>query len=55
MIFPIFIAFIISYTNALSVVSRSQSHPLSQQGVLGPQTSMIIGNKDIAPDGFERS
>ncbi|KAJ8592693.1 laccase [Rhizopogon salebrosus TDB-379] len=55
MIFPIFIAFIISYTNALSVVSRSQSHPLSQQGVLGPQTSMIIGNKIIAPDGFERS
>ncbi|OJA18450.1 hypothetical protein AZE42_05804 [Rhizopogon vesiculosus] len=55
MFIPIFIASIILHTNATSIVSRSQSHSLSQPGVLGPQTSIIIGNKVIAPDGFERS
>jgi hypothetical protein len=46
---------LISSINAASVVSRSQSYPLSQPGVLGPKTRITIGNKVIAPDGFERS
>ncbi|KAG1850643.1 laccase [Suillus subluteus] len=34
-----------------SIVSQSYSQP----AVLGPQTTLTIGNKVIAPDGFERA
>jgi iron transport multicopper oxidase len=51
----ILIVSLISSINAASIVSRSQSYPLSQPGVLGPKTRITIGNKVIAPDGFERS
>ncbi|KAG1811529.1 laccase [Suillus subaureus] len=53
MIIPILIASLISSINAVSIVSRSQSY--SQPAVLGPQTTITIGNKVIAPDGFERA
>ncbi|KAG1888632.1 laccase [Suillus subluteus] len=46
---------LVSSINAASIVSRSQSYPLSQPAVLGPKTRITIGNKFIAPDGFERS
>ncbi|KAG2121859.1 laccase [Suillus clintonianus] len=55
MFIPILIASLVSLVNAASVVSRSQSYPLSQRAALGPQTTLTIGNKVIAPDGFERS
>ncbi|KAG0695821.1 laccase [Suillus ampliporus] len=55
MFIPILIASLVLSTNAAYIVSRSQSYPLSQPGVLGPQTSITIGNKIIAPDGFARS
>ncbi|KAG2035309.1 laccase [Suillus americanus] len=45
---------LVSSINAASIVSRSQSYPLSQPAVLGPKTRITIGNKVIAPDGFER-
>ncbi|KAG2112525.1 laccase [Suillus clintonianus] len=51
----ILIAFLVSSINAASIVSRSQSYPLSQPAVLGPKTRLAVGNKVIAPDGFERS
>ncbi|KAG2145813.1 laccase [Suillus clintonianus] len=54
MFIPIIIASIISSINAAAIVSRSQSYPLSQPTVLGPKTRLTIGNKVIAPDGFER-
>jgi len=41
--------------HAASIVSRSQSYTLPQPGVLGPETNITVGNKVIAPDGFERS
>ncbi|KAG2346682.1 laccase [Suillus weaverae] len=50
---PILIASLVSLIDAASIVSRSQSSP--QSTVLGPQTTITIGNKVIAPDGFERS
>ncbi|KAG1780860.1 laccase [Suillus placidus] len=50
---PILIASLVSLINAASIVSRSQSSP--QSTVLGPQTTITIGNKVIAPDGYERS
>ncbi|KAG1888613.1 Cupredoxin [Suillus subluteus] len=46
---------LVSSINAASIVSRSQSYPLSQPAVLGPKTRITIGNKFITPDGFERS
>ncbi|KAG1766796.1 laccase [Suillus occidentalis] len=46
---------IYSYKIKAARVSRSQSYPLSQPAVLGPKTRLTIGNKVIAPDGFERS
>lgn len=46
---------LVSSINAASIVSRSQSYPLSQPAALGPQTSITISNKVIAPDGFQRS
>jgi hypothetical protein len=52
--FIILIASFIASINAASIVSRSQSYQLPA-GVLGPQTSITIANKVIAPDGFERS
>ncbi|KIK42100.1 multicopper oxidase [Suillus luteus UH-Slu-Lm8-n1] len=55
MFIPILIASLISSINAASIVSRSQSYPLSQPAVLGPKARITIGNKVIAPDGFERS
>ena len=55
MFMPIFIASIIASINAASMVSRSQSYPLPQPRVLGPKARITIGNKIIAPDGFERS
>ncbi|KAG1825344.1 laccase [Suillus variegatus] len=51
----ILIASTISLINAAAIVSRSQSYPSSQPAVLGPKTRLTIGNKVIAPDGFERS
>ncbi|KAG2110681.1 laccase [Suillus discolor] len=53
MLTPILIASLVSLINAASIVSRSQSY--SQPAVLGPQTTLTIANKVIAPDGFERS
>ncbi|KAG1804681.1 multicopper oxidase-domain-containing protein, partial [Suillus subaureus] len=53
MIIPIVFASLISSINAVSIVSRSQSYP--QTAVLGPKTTITIGNKVIAPDGFERA
>jgi iron transport multicopper oxidase len=55
MFIAILIASFIASINAASIVSRSQSYPLPQPGVLGPKTSITIANKVIAPDGFERS
>ncbi|KAG1811271.1 phenol oxidase [Suillus subaureus] len=46
---------LISLINATSIVSRSQSYPLSQPAVHGPKTRITIGNRIIAPDGFNRS
>ncbi|OJA20745.1 hypothetical protein AZE42_13497 [Rhizopogon vesiculosus] len=55
MLFPIFIASIIASVNAASIASRSQSYPLPRAGVLGPKTTITVGNNVISPDGFERS
>ncbi|KAG1735550.1 laccase [Suillus lakei] len=55
MFIPILIASLVSSISAASIVSRSQSYPLPQPVVLGPQTTITIGNNVIAPDGFERS
>ncbi|KAG1740355.1 laccase [Suillus lakei] len=49
------IASFISSINATAIISRSQSYPLSQPAVHGPKTRITIGNRVIAPDGFERS
>ncbi|KAG1785906.1 laccase [Suillus plorans] len=46
---------LISSINAASIVSRSQSYPLSQPAVHGPTTQLTIRNKVISPDGFSRS
>ncbi|KAG1822304.1 laccase [Suillus variegatus] len=46
---------LISSINATSIVSRSQSYPLSQPAVHGPTTQLTISNKVISPDGFNRS
>jgi hypothetical protein len=51
----ILIASLISSIDAAAIISRSQSYPLSQRDVLGPQTTLTVANKVIAPDGFERS
>jgi iron transport multicopper oxidase len=53
MFIPILITALVSLVNAASIVSRSQSY--LQPAVLGPKTTITIGNKVIAPDGFERS
>jgi iron transport multicopper oxidase len=55
MLIPVLIASLVSSINAEALVPRSQSYPSSQSAVLGPQTRLTIGNKVIAPDGFERS
>jgi iron transport multicopper oxidase len=55
MFIPILIASLIASINAASIISHSQSYPLSKPGVLGPKTNITISNKVIAPDGFERS
>ncbi|OAX41113.1 laccase [Rhizopogon vinicolor AM-OR11-026] len=55
MLVPIFIASIIASINAASIASRSQSYPLPRAGVLGPKTTITVGNNVISPDGFERS
>ena len=55
MFIPILIAALIASINAASIVSRSQSYPLPQLGVLGPKTNITVSNKVIAPDGFARS
>ncbi|KAG1895235.1 laccase [Suillus fuscotomentosus] len=55
MLILILLVSLISSINAASIVSRSQSFPLSQSAVLGPKTRITIGNKVIAPDGFARS
>jgi iron transport multicopper oxidase len=54
MIILFLIVSLISSINATSIVSRSQSYPLSQPAVHGPKARITIGNKVIAPDGFER-
>ncbi|KAG2159054.1 laccase [Suillus bovinus] len=46
---------LISSINATSIISRSQSYPLSQPAVHGPKTRLTIGNRFIAPDGYNRS
>ncbi|KAG1729891.1 laccase [Suillus occidentalis] len=46
---------LISSINAASIESRSQSYPLTQPAVHGPRTRITIGNRVIAPDGFERA
>ncbi|KAG2035340.1 laccase B [Suillus americanus] len=46
---------LISSIHATSIVSRSQSYPLSQPAVHGPKARITIGNRVIAPDGFNRS
>ncbi|KAG2056214.1 laccase [Suillus hirtellus] len=46
---------LISSINATSIVSRSQSYPLSQPAAHGPTTQLTISNKVISPDGFNRS
>ncbi|KAG2069767.1 laccase [Suillus decipiens] len=51
----ILFASFISSINAAAIVSRSQSYPLPQNGVLGPQSKLTVANKAIAPDGYERS
>ncbi|KAG2114631.1 laccase [Suillus discolor] len=43
---------LISSINATSIVSRSESYPLSQPAVHGPKTRLVIGNGRIAPDGY---
>lgn len=48
----VLIASLVSLINAASIVSRSQSPP---PAVLGPRTTITVGNKVIAPDGFDRS
>ncbi|KAJ8592036.1 laccase [Rhizopogon salebrosus TDB-379] len=55
MFIHILISSFIASINAAAIVSRSQSYPLLQPGVLGPQTSITIANQVIAPDGFPRS
>ncbi|KAG2359512.1 laccase [Suillus spraguei] len=51
----ILFASFISSINAAAIVSRSQPYSLPQTGVLGPQSKLTIGNKAIAPDGYQRS
>ncbi|KAG2359528.1 laccase [Suillus spraguei] len=51
----ILFASFISLINAAAIVSRSQSYPLPQNGALGPQSKLTIGNKVISPAGYERS
>ncbi|KAG2069791.1 laccase [Suillus decipiens] len=51
----ILFASFISSINTAAIISRSQSYPLSQSGVLGPQSKLTIANKAIAPDGYQRS
>ncbi|KAG2069773.1 laccase [Suillus decipiens] len=51
----ILFASFISSINAAAIVSRSQSYPLPQNGVLGPQSKLTVANKAIAPDGYEHS
>lgn len=46
---------LISSINAASLVSRSESYPLTQPVVHGPKARITIGNRYIAPDGFNRS
>ena len=41
-------------THAASIISRSQSYPLSSY-TLGSQNNLVIANHNIAPDGFNRS
>ncbi|KAG2137118.1 laccase [Suillus bovinus] len=55
MLIAILLVSLISSIDAASIVSRSQSYQLSQPTVLGPKSRITIGNKAIAPDGFERS
>jgi iron transport multicopper oxidase len=55
MFIPVLIASLISSINAAAPLPLSQSCPLSQPAVLCPKTRLTIGNKVIAPDGFERS
>ncbi|OAX32948.1 laccase [Rhizopogon vinicolor AM-OR11-026] len=55
MFIPILIISLITSINAASIVSHSRSYPLPRAGVLGPKSSITIGNSLIAPDGFERS
>ncbi|KAJ8592035.1 laccase [Rhizopogon salebrosus TDB-379] len=55
MFIHILISSFIASINAAAIVSRSQSYPLPQPGVLGPQTSITVVNEVIAPDGFPRS
>ncbi|KAG1785905.1 laccase [Suillus plorans] len=45
---------LVSSINATAMVSRSE-YPLSQIPPHGPTTRITIGNKAIAPDGFNRS
>ncbi|KAG2137155.1 laccase [Suillus bovinus] len=45
---------LISSINATAMISRSE-YPLSQIPAHGPKTRLTIGNKYIAPDGFNRS
>ncbi|KAG1811276.1 TvLac6 [Suillus subaureus] len=46
---------LISSINATSIVSRSQSYPLSQPPVHSPKTRLTISCRVIAPDGLKRS
>lgn len=46
---------LISSIHATSVVSRSQSYPLSPPVVHGPKTRLTISNGNVAPDGLVRS
>ncbi|KAG2346016.1 laccase [Suillus weaverae] len=55
MYFSILTAFtLLSTTYAASIVSRSQSYPLTFRS-LRPTTNLTISNKVITPDGFTRS
>jgi hypothetical protein len=55
MFIPALLASLISSINAEALLSHSQLYPSSQSPILGPRTRLTIGNKVIAPDGFERS
>ncbi|KAG1740901.1 laccase [Suillus paluster] len=56
MLFLGFLLLLLHLAHAASIISRSHSFPLNSRSItLGPETDLVIANKLIAPDGFERS